>query len=31
MEPIIMIILGIGVAFLMISVIMPIYNLTSQF
>ena len=30
-EPIIMIILGIGVAFLMISVIMPIYNLTSQF
>jgi type IV pilus assembly protein PilC len=31
MEPIMMIILGIGVAFLMISVIMPIYNLTSQF
>ena len=31
MEPIIMITLGIGVAFLMISVIMPIYNLTSQF
>jgi len=31
MEPIIMIILGIGVAFLMIAVIMPIYNLTSQF
>jgi type II secretory pathway component PulF len=30
-EPIIMIILGIGVAFLVISVIMPIYNLTSQF
>jgi len=31
MEPIIMIVLGVGVAFLMISVIMPIYNLTSQF
>jgi len=30
-EPIIMIVLGVGVAFLMISVIMPIYNLTSQF
>lgn len=31
MEPIIMIILGVGVGFLMIAVIMPIYNLTSQF
>lgn len=31
LEPIIMILLGIGVAFLMISIIMPIYNLTSQF
>lgn len=31
MEPLIMIILGIGVGFLVISVIMPIYNLTSQF
>jgi len=30
-EPLIMVILGVGVAFLMISVIMPIYNLTSQF
>lgn len=30
-EPIIMIALGIGVAFLVIAVIMPIYNLTSQF
>jgi type IV pilus assembly protein PilC len=30
-EPIIMIVLGIGVAFLVIAVIMPIYNLTSQF
>jgi type IV pilus assembly protein PilC len=31
MEPIIMIVLGIGVGFLIIAVIMPIYNLTSQF
>lgn len=31
MEPLIMILLGIGVAFLVISIIMPIYNLTSQF
>jgi len=31
MELFIIILLGIGVAFLMISVIMPIYNLTSQF
>lgn len=30
-EPIILIILGIGVAFLVISVIMPIYNLTTKF
>lgn len=31
LEPLIMIVLGVGVAFLMVSVIMPIYNLTSQF
>lgn len=31
MEPLIMVILGIGVGFLIISVVMPIYNLTSQF
>jgi type IV pilus assembly protein PilC len=31
LEPIIMIILGIGVGFLIIAVIMPIYNLTAQF
>ena len=30
-EPIIMIVLGIGVGFLMISIIMPIYNLTNKF
>lgn len=30
-EPIIMIILGVGVGFLVIAVILPIYNLTSQF
>lgn len=30
-EPLIMIILGVGVGFLVISIIMPIYNLTSQF
>ncbi|MFC1727235.1 type II secretion system F family protein [Patescibacteria group bacterium] len=30
-EPLIMVLMGIGVAFLVISVIMPIYNLTSQF
>ncbi|MCL5438447.1 MAG: type II secretion system F family protein [Patescibacteria group bacterium] len=30
MEPIIMVILGVGVAFLIISVITPIYNLTSS-
>jgi type IV pilus assembly protein PilC len=30
-EPIIMIMLGLGVAFLVVAVMMPIYNLTSQF
>jgi len=30
-EPLIMIVLGIGVAFLIMAVLMPIYNLTSQF
>lgn len=30
-EPLIMIFLGIGVGFLIIAIIMPIYNLTSQF
>jgi type IV pilus assembly protein PilC len=30
-EPVIMIVLGIGVAFLVMAVIMPIYNLTSSF
>lgn len=30
-EPLVMIILGIGVAFLVIAIILPIYNLTSQF
>ncbi len=30
-EPLIMIVLGVGVGFLVIAVIMPIYNLTSQF
>jgi len=30
-EPLIMILLGIGVAFLVIAIILPIYNLTSQF
>jgi len=30
-EPIIMVLLGIGVGFLVVSVIMPIYNLTTQF
>jgi type IV pilus assembly protein PilC len=30
-EPMIMIVLGIGVGALVIAVIMPIYNLTSQF
>lgn len=31
LEPIIMIVLGIGVGFLIIAIIMPIYNLTNQF
>ncbi len=30
-EPLIMIVLGIGVGFLVIAIVMPIYNLTSQF
>lgn len=30
-EPLIMIVLGIGVGFLIIAIILPIYNLTSQF
>ena len=30
-EPMIMILLGLGVGFLVIAVVMPIYNLTSQF
>lgn len=30
-EPLVMIVLGIGVAFLVIAVILPIYNLTSKF
>jgi len=31
LEPIIMIVLGVGVGFLIVAIIMPIYNLTSQF
>lgn len=31
LEPLIMIVLGVGVGFLIISIIMPIYNLTSKF
>lgn len=31
LEPIILVVMGVGVAFLMMAVIMPIYNLTSQF
>ncbi|HUS60066.1 MAG TPA: type II secretion system F family protein [Nevskiaceae bacterium] len=31
LEPIILVVMGVGVAFLMISIIMPIYSLTSQF
>lgn len=31
LEPVIMIVLGIGVGFLIISIVMPIYSLTSQF
>jgi type IV pilus assembly protein PilC len=30
-EPLIMIVLGVGVGFLMLAIIMPIYNLTSKF
>ncbi len=30
-EPLIMIVLGIGVGAMVIAIIMPIYNLTSQF
>ena len=30
-EPIVMVLLGLGVGFLVISIILPIYNLTSQF
>lgn len=30
-EPIVMVILGVGVAFLVIAIILPIYNLTTQF
>jgi type IV pilus assembly protein PilC len=30
-EPMIMILLGIGVGFIVIAIIMPIYSLTSQF
>jgi type IV pilus assembly protein PilC len=30
-EPIIMVVLGVGVGFLIISIIMPMYSLTSQF
>ena len=29
-EPLIMIVLGVGVGFLVLAIIMPIYNLTSQ-
>jgi len=29
-EPLIMIVLGVGVGFLIIAIILPIYNLTSQ-
>lgn len=31
MEPLIMVVLGVGVGFLIVAVVMPIYNLTSQF
>lgn len=31
LEPMIMVVLGLGVGFLMIAIVMPIYNLTSQF
>lgn len=31
LEPLIMVVLGVGVGFLIIAIVMPIYNLTSQF
>lgn len=31
MEPLIMVVLGVGVGFIVMSILMPIYNLTSQF
>ena len=31
LEPMIMIVLGVGVGFLIVAIVMPIYNLTSQF
>jgi type IV pilus assembly protein PilC len=31
MEPLIMIILGVGVTFLILAIVVPIYNLTSAF
>ncbi|MCX6726093.1 MAG: type II secretion system F family protein [Candidatus Shapirobacteria bacterium] len=31
LEPLIMVVLGVGVGFLMMAIIMPIYNLTNQF
>lgn len=31
MEPMIMVVLGVGVGFLLVAIVMPIYNLTSQF
>lgn len=31
MEPLIMVVLGVGVGFLVIAIVMPLYNLTSQF
>lgn len=31
MEPLIMVVLGVGVGFIVISILMPIYNLTNQF
>lgn len=31
MEPIIMVVLGVGVGFIVLSIILPIYNLTAQF
>jgi len=30
-EPIVMVILGVGVGFLMIAVMLPIYNITNSF